>query len=181
MSLGLASTIKAVAIRLWTSLYFPLNWSADAFSAVSASRRGLYGCADVDGAEIEVVKTAAFGGGRHSGLRDPGVVAAGRIAHAGWVAGPDLPSVWFAILLALAVDGTGVAGRVRYALAAIVLLFHFAALQHNLHFWEAASAQVKAACATGSPMLPGSVNGVPALANGRQECIEIAHNNFGQP
>jgi len=90
-----------------------------------------------------------------------------------------LPSVWFAILLALALDG--VSGRVRYGLAAVVLLFHFAALQHNLGFWEAASERVKAECAMGAPVLPDSINGVPALANGRPECIEIAHNRHRKP
>jgi hypothetical protein len=94
-----------------------------------------------------------------------------------------LPSVWFAILLALALDG--VPGRMRYGVAAIVLLFHFAALQHNLSFWEAASAQVKAACETGvlsAPnSLPDSIDGVPALANGRPECIEIAHDRLSRP
>jgi len=62
-----------------------------------------------------------------------------------------------------------------------MLLFQFAALQHNLSFWEAASTQVKAACATEDPSLSASVDGVPALANGRQECIEIAHNRFSPP
>jgi len=62
------------------------------------------------------------------------------------------------------------------ALAAIALGFQFAALQHNLDFWEAASARVKAACTTSRsdvPALPDSIDGVPALANGEQECVEI--------
>jgi hypothetical protein len=90
-----------------------------------------------------------------------------------------LPSVWFAILLALAVDG--VPGRVRYVAAAVVLLFQFAMLQHNLGFWERASSQVKAACATGAPALPDSIDGVPALANGRQECIQAGRNGLSRP
>ena len=82
-----------------------------------------------------------------------------------------LPSVWFAILLALAIDG--LSGRVRYAVAAVALLFQFAALQHNLDFWEAASARVRAECATGAPALPDWMDGVPTYANGKQECIDI--------
>jgi hypothetical protein len=82
-----------------------------------------------------------------------------------------LPSVWFAILIALAVDG--LSPRARYAMAGIVLLFQFAALQHNLGFWEAASARVRAECATGVPHLPDSIDGVPAFANGKRECVEI--------
>jgi len=90
-----------------------------------------------------------------------------------------LPSVWFAILLALAVDG--LSGRARYAVAAIALVFHFAALQHNLDFWEQASIQVKAACANGNADLPPFIQGVPALANGRQECLEIGRTAPGPP
>ena len=91
----------------------------------------------------------------------------------------SLPAVWFAILIALALDALKM--RARYAVAAIILLFQLVALQHNLGFWEAASARVKAACATGVPALPDSMDGVPVLANGKQECIEIARKTFDQP
>jgi hypothetical protein len=90
-----------------------------------------------------------------------------------------LPSVWFAILMALAVDGLKPASR--YAVAGIVLAFQFAMLQHNLNFWEAASARVKAECATGAPNLPDWMDGVPAFANGKQECIEITRLTRVQP
>jgi hypothetical protein len=90
-----------------------------------------------------------------------------------------LPSVWFAILIALALDG--VPARARYVAAVIVLLFQFAALQYNLEFWEQASARVKAACATGAPVLPDSVNGVPLLANGKRDCIEITRDTPSRP
>ena len=183
LSLGFGSTLKAVAVRLWTSLYFPLNWSTEASLPLALPL-----------ALLAVVYMAAilWLAGRSRPERTLRFAAVAvlicTIPVLSLLAGSPaltgsrvlyLPSVWFAILLALAVDG--VRGRVRYAVAAIVLLFHFAALQHNLGFWEAASAQVKAACATGAPALPDSIDGVPALANGRPECIEIAHNKFSQP
>jgi len=40
---------------------------------------------------------------------------------------------------------------------------------------------VKAACATGAPALPDSMNGVPLLANGKPECIDIARDTSGRP
>jgi hypothetical protein len=183
LSLGLGSTLKAVAVRLWTSLYFPLNWSTDpslpmallavAYMAVIiwlALRARPVRTLWLAAASILICAIPVL-----SLLAGSPALAGSRVLY--------LPSVWFAILLALALDS--VPGRARYAGAAIVLLFHFAALQHNLGFWEAASAQVKAACATGIPSvsnsLPGSIDGVPALANGRPECIEIAHNKFSQP
>jgi len=179
LSLGLGSTLKAVAVRVWTSLYFPLNWSGEAslplallavaymvaltwLALRSKSSSLLFPVAA--GILVSVIPVLSL-------LAGSPALAGSRVLY--------LPSVWFAIFLAIAVDG--VPGRARYGLATMVLLFQLAALQHNLGFWEAASAQVKAACATGSPSLPASIDGVPALANGRQECIEIAHNRFNLP
>jgi hypothetical protein len=183
LSLGLGSTVKAAAVRLWTSLYFPLNWSAEAslplvllamaymaaiiwLAVRSQPARTLWlAMASILICIIPVLSL----------LAGSPALAGSRVLY--------LPSVWFAILLALALDSAP--GRVRYAAAAIVLLFHFAALQHNLGFWEAASARVKAACETGilsvTDSLPDSIDGVPALANGKPECIEISHNKFSQP
>lgn len=185
LSLGFGSTLKAVAIRLWTSLYFPLNWSTDvslplALLAVAymaamlwlaarsqASRKVWLAAASILICAIPVLSL----------LAGSPALAGSRVLY--------LPSVWFAILFALAVDGTARYGRVRYAAAAMILVFQFAALQHNLGFWEAASAQVKAACETGSPSVvdavPSAINGVPALANGRPQCIEIGQNKSSQP
>jgi hypothetical protein len=179
LSLGFGSTLKAVAVRLWTSLYFPLNWSTDpslplAVLAVTymaaliwlgvqqKSARPLWPAA----AAILICVIPVL-----SLLAGSPTLAGSRVLY--------LPSVWFAILIALALDG--VPARTRYAAAAIVLLFQFAALQHNLGFWEAASAQVKAECATGAPVLPDWLDGVPAYANGKQECIEITRNIRIQP
>ena len=179
LSLGFGSTIKAVAVRLWTSLYFPLNWST--YMSLPLALLGVAYIAALiwlalrsnpskwifpvaAGILASVIPVLSLLGGSPT-------LAGSRVLY--------LPSVWFAILLALAVDGAP--GRVRYATAVIILLFQVAALQHNLGFWEAASAQVKAACATGAPMLPASIDGVPALANGKPECIEIAREQTTRP
>lgn len=183
LSLGLGSTLKAVAVRLWTSLYFPLNWSTEASLPLAwlavAYMAALIWLA-VRSRPARMVWFAALA------ILISTIPVLSLLAGSPALAGSRvlyLPSVWFAILLALAVDG--VPGRVRYAIAAIILSFHFAALQHNLGFWEAASAQVKASCATGilsvTNSLPDSINGVPALANGRPECIEFGRNTLSQP
>jgi len=179
LSLGFGSTLKAVAVRLWTSLYFPINWSTDpslplallALTYMAAmiwlglhqkSARPLWPAA----AAILICVIPVL-----SLLAGSPTLAGSRVLY--------LPSVWFAILIALALDG--VPARTRYAAAVIVLLFQFAALQHNLGFWEQASARVKAACATGAPALPDSMNGVPLLANGKPECIEITRDTSSRP
>lgn len=179
LRLGLGSTLKAVGVRLWTSLYFPINWSRDpslplallgiAYLAAmfwlalrSRPARPLWPAAAA--LLISVIPVLSL-------LAGSPTLAGSRVLY--------LASVWFAILIALGLDG--VPARSAYALAAIALLFQFAALQHNLVFWEAASERVKAECATGAPVLPDSIDGVPAYANGRQECIEIGRLTRAQP
>jgi len=179
LSLGLGSTLKAVAVRLWTSLYLPLNWSTDASRPMALLSIAYMAAIIWLAARSRPARMAWFGAAAVlistipvlSLLAGSPALAGSRVLY--------LPSVWFAVLLGLALDG--VSGRVRYAVAAIVLAFQFAALQHNLGFWEAASAQVKAACETGVSVIPDSIDGVPALANGKPECIEMAHNKSSQP
>jgi len=172
LSLGFGSTLKAVGVRVWASLFFPLNWSRNPPLPLAL---------------LAIVYLAAL---LWLGLRTRGSAAC-RLALAALLisllpvlsllAGSPtlsgsrvlyLPSVWFAILIAVAIDG--IPPRARYTIAAITLAFQFAALQHNLRFWEAASQRVEAACATGAPAVPDWIDGVPALANGRQECVEIS-------
>jgi hypothetical protein len=179
LSLGFGSTLKAVAIRLWTSLYFPINWSGEASLPLALLAIAYMGAllwlalrsrpAQPLWPAVIAILIACIP--PLSLLSGSPTLAGSRVLY--------LPSVWFAILLALAVDG--LSGRARYAVAAIALLFHFAALQHNLDFWEEASAQVRAACAADAPDLPPFIQGVPAFANGRQECIEMGHTQSGRP
>jgi hypothetical protein len=178
-SLGVGSTLKAVAVRLWTSLYFPINWSQDPSLVLGLLAIAYMGAmiwlairsrpAQPLWPVLVAILIACIP--PLSLLSGSPTLTGSRVLY--------LPSVWFAILLALAVDG--LSGRARYAVAAIALLFQFAALQHNLDFWEQASAQVKAACTSGSADLPPFIQGVPALDNGRQECLEIGRATAGLP
>jgi hypothetical protein len=178
-SLGFGSTLKAVAVRLWTALFFPINWSRDPslplallsiacigstlwLAIRSRPAQPLWPAA----ASILIASIPPL-----SLLSGSPTLAGSRVLY--------LPSVWFAIMLALAVDGLSARGR--YAVAAIALLFQYAALQHNLAFWEEASVRVKSACTSGSADLPPFILGVPALANGRQECIEIGSATLSRP
>ena len=171
LTLGLGTGLKAVAVRLWTGLYFPLNWSTDPSLPLALLA-------------IAYMAALIWLGLHHKPARPLWLAAAAILISVipvlSLIAGSPalmgsrvwyLPSVWFAILLALALDG--VSPRAGRAVAAIVLLFQYAALEHNLGFWERASARVKAECATGAPVLPDWMDGVPAFANGKQECIEI--------
>jgi len=178
-SLGFGSTLKAVAVRLWTSFYFPINWSRDpglhfALLAIAYMGAMLWLAMRSRPAQplwpiVAAILIACIP--PLSLLSGSPTLTGSRVLY--------LPSVWFAILLALAVDG--LSGRARSVVATVALLFQFVALQHNLDFWEQASAQVKAACTSGSADLPAFIQGVPALANGRQECPEIGRATAGPP
>jgi hypothetical protein len=165
--LKLAPTAKVLFARLWTSLFFPLNWSAE-----PAWWMALAACAYV-GALLWVA---------WRGRRVPGVwlalgglvvsilpplhllggaadLSGGRLLY--------LPSVWFCLLLAFAVAGV----ERRAAVAVVLVAFHFAAVRHDLPFWQRASQQVRAICEQvppGEP--PRMIDGVPALANGFSQC-----------
>jgi hypothetical protein len=113
--------------------------------------------------------------------------------------GPDLgksrllylPSVGFCLMLSLAVDG--LRGRVRYVIPALILAFHFAALQHNLNSWEYASEKAKAVSAAAGKCagpgtqrivvsgLPGALRGVPFFVNGFREALELHQGTAGIP
>ena len=179
LSLGLGSTIKAVGVRVWTALYFPLNWTTDpalplallavayiaALLWLAVRTQGAPACRLAMGALlISLVPVLSL-------LAGSSALSGSRVLY--------LPSVWFAVLIAAALDG--IPARARYPIAAVAFAFQLAALQHNLGFWEVASTRVKAACATDAPEVPDWINGVPALANGRPECVEIARGTQPSP
>jgi hypothetical protein len=92
-----------------------------------------------------------------------------------------LPSVWFCVMLAAAVEG--ISGKTtRVACVAAMVLFHWAALEHTLDSWDAASRQVRQVCTTAAEgivpsSVPTAIRGVPALANGYQECVDMARES----
>jgi hypothetical protein len=105
--------------------------------------------------------------------------------------GPDLaksrllylPSVGFCLMLSVLFDDTR--GRMRYVAPGLVLMFHLAALQHNLEAWEYASQKAWTASVTAARCAglggryaatleaPGSLRGVPFFANGFPEAVAL--------
>lgn len=167
-TLKLGSTLKVLFARLWTSFYFPLNWSQEP-GLVTALL-----CA----AMILVLLWLAWVARPAPGFR---VALAGLLLAAlpplhllGGAADLSggrllyLPSVFFCLLLASACAGVP---RGWWA-GAVLLAFHFAAVRHDLYFWHQASEQVQEICAAAEvPVeLPRWIDGVPALANGYEEC-----------
>jgi len=181
-SLGLLTTLKAVALRLWAILYFPINWSVDPTPALGflcvlymtlllwlavqtrPTRQLLLPLSFLLVAIIPALPLLLIGTS----------LGNSRVLY--------LPSVGFCIFLALAVDG--LTGRARYLIPTVIAAFHAGVLHHNLNVWDYASAKVQSACSAAADAarssktlavlgLPGEIRGVPAFSNGFRECVEL--------
>jgi hypothetical protein len=179
-SLKLATTAKVVFARLWTSLYFPINWTTDparwtgwlalAYVATllclalrarpaAAIRLGLLSLV------LAILPPLHLLGGAAD-------LSGGRLLY--------LPSVFFCLMLAASTDNLSWRGSLVTSVA--LLTFHGAALLHDLPFWHAVGDRVEAICTTaaenGTTIIepPKAIYGVPALANGSTECVDFARH-----
>jgi hypothetical protein len=173
-SLKVATTAKAVFVRVWTSLYFPINWSQEPSMLVA-----LFACAylaallwlgwraqtapgtrvALAGLTLSILPPLHLLGGAAD-------LSGGRLLY--------LPSIWFCLMLGFAVGN--LERRTATIVAAVLLAFHFGALRHDLPFWQRVGERVRAICEQGGPAsdLPRAIEGVPALANGFAECVEFS-------
>lgn len=93
-----------------------------------------------------------------------------------------LTSAAFSIFLAVAL--AGLRPKARNLCAVIIILFNYAALEHNLGIWESVSQRAQLACQDASryaglsanrllvQQLPESLDGVFFFANGFPQCVE---------
>lgn len=171
-SLKFATTAKVVFVRLWTSLFFPINWSADPRVTVAVLAAiyiaGLLWLAWLGGTRRLGWLLAGLGASILPPLHLLGGAAdlsGGRLLY--------LPSIWFCLFLAFAV--AGLPRKPAIAISVAMLAFHFGAVRHDLAFWRSTSEAVRAFCAASvvpsDP--PRMTDGVPALANGLDDCIAI--------
>jgi len=169
------STLKALALRLWMALYFPINWSTEPGAWLAALTLVYVGAMAWLTTSRPNRRLMAFALGFVIVSALPPlhllVIGAGlgnsRLLY--------LPSVGFCIMLAVGADG--LRGRFRWLVPGVILAFHVAALQHNLTSWEYVSAKAKAATAVaveciGGGMeritdygVPGTLQGVPFFGN----------------
>jgi hypothetical protein len=95
-----------------------------------------------------------------------------------------LPSLGFILLACVLVERTPRIAM-RTAVATALVLFHFAALRHNIAIWEDVSRISRATCSQGRSLveggprdvtvvgIPGTINGVYFFMNGFAECLEL--------
>jgi hypothetical protein len=173
-SLGLATTLKAIFVRLWTGLYVPVNWSEEpgpllAALCVAGMAASLWLAWRTERPLWPLLAALLVSILPPLHLLSAGPDLAGaRLVY--------LPSIFFCLLLAHGLDG--LRGAQRGWIAAALLLFHLAALEHNLRPWIYASERVQAACEAAAAYdrvhvtgLPLRIRGAQAFNNGFPECV----------
>lgn len=173
---SIVAAAKALLIRLWAVLFFPVNWTLGTSWPLAAALA-------VYIAALAILFTARLS--RSSLCLAIGFALIGALPALQQLAiGADLqksrvfylPSVGFCLLI-----GTAAANLKPWfgcATAAAVLVFQFTALWHNANGWRDASIKAHDVCAEAarSGILrpqPASVNGVYFFANGFPECVEL--------
>ena len=184
-SLGMLPITKALALRIWSALYFPVNWSIEpsrglgiAFAlsvaltvcllwTVSLERRRiLFAVAFVLISSLPAIHQLLIGGDLQKS----------RLLY--------LPSVGFCVMLGFAVEGLR-PKRAMLPAALVLLAFHLSCLQHNERIWRQVASVADSTCSqiiqqiTPSTKgiviqdLPGSLDGVYFLRNGLGSCLDL--------
>jgi protein O-mannosyl-transferase len=191
-SFSILQAAKAAALRIWSALYFPINWSVEPTLFVAIPLMLSVGIlvwlvATVSVERGQVLFGAAF------------LVISSLPALHQLLISSDLqksrllylPSVGFCLMIGAAVHALR-PKRVQIPAALILLWFKFSCLRHNLAIWQDVAALADGVCARivqelpPSTMrivireLPGSVNGVYFLRNGLSSCLDLkAGRNLG--
>jgi hypothetical protein len=183
--LGVLAAAKAAGLRIWSALYFPINWSV-------RPSRSLALLAALSVALIVWILWTTTLDRRRACFALVFVVMGALPALPQMLIGADLqksrllylPATGFCLLLGLALE----AQRPRALLvpsAVVLLLFHWSCLRHNLQIWDQVGALADTTCSqivqdlTPSTRtvvvrdLPGSLDGVYFLRNGLGSCLDF--------
>lgn len=191
LTFNVIGTLKALLLRMWAVLFFPVNWSIQP-GAVFAILMTAYIISLVWLALSRIDRrrlTFAMGFVLVSVLPPLHLLLIGSDLERSRLL--YMPSIGFCLMLALAAER--LRGRVRWIAPAVILAFNLCALEHNLNVWENASRKAKSACAeavrcidpatkkiivTG---LPAILDGVYFFGNGFKECVERQRNGASIP
>ena len=189
LAFGLA-TIKALGLRIWTVLYFPINWSTEPAAWLVAITLLYIGALIWLAANRRYRTEMIFPVGLILASAIPPLHLLGIGAGLGNSRLLYFPSVGFCLMLAVVIDR--LEGRVRWIIPGVILAFHFGALQHNLNQWEYVSRKARAASAVAVDCIgpsaekisvfgvPGTLRGVPFFANVLPENLELQRSNAAE-
>lgn len=176
--------LQLLVFRMWSVLFFPINWSVDLqFWAVAGVFVGVGGLsialALVRVPRRQFIASVAFCWfallpASPLGLLD-GTMLGARVYH--------LAVIGFAILFGAIIEGAA-NNRMKLLLAAAILTFQGSALCHNLLIWRGAAELAGRVCrefprmiAPNQPVLvdnlPQTLNGVFFLGNGFPACVYV--------
>jgi hypothetical protein len=183
LDLSLVLSMKALLLRVWAALFFPINWNSQP--------RVFLGIALVVYLSALIWLAFASVDRRRSIFPLSLVLACSLPPLQLMLIGPDLlksrllylPSVGFCLLLALAVEKLRI--RSRWVVITILLVFNVAALEHNLAAWRYASEKSESACNLAAECvgpgtrkivaagLPMAIRGVYFFGNGFPEGVQM--------
>ena len=185
---SLLSLLKALTFRIWAVLFFPINWTISP-GIVLAILVGVYAVAlatlfCVRAPRRRLLFAVSF------------VILSALPAYSQLLIGIDLeksrvlylPSIGFCQLLAVLAENAR--PKLKAGIATAVILFHAAALLHNLSAWDQASRVVRSACIAAAACsdrptvvsgLPRTINGVYTFANGFPECVAMQNAGARAP
>ncbi|HSW49848.1 MAG TPA: hypothetical protein VLH09_06710 [Bryobacteraceae bacterium] len=179
LSFDVLRIVKTLLWRMWAILFFPVHWGVPTGRFLGASlilaAAALLVLARARANRRALVSFVFFAMVSLLPVLPFSLVGADLLGSRLYY----LASVGFALLLAVALGG--VEPRVlRAGAAAALLIFHFAALRHELRVWESVTGLAQRTCvaaaAPGSPALvgwlPDSIDGVFFLGNGFMECVD---------
>jgi len=180
LSVSLFRTAKAIFLRLPAVLFFPINWThhpqwwlASLLTAAMIA--------------ILVFVSRAFPVRRPIWIALAFTLITAAPVHQFLAIGPDLekarvlylPSVGFAVLFAAALSSLHT--RVAAVIAATLLSFQTAALEHNLFIWRGIADLARNTCETAARAQPSALSDVPNvidgvyfLHTGLRPCVEWA-------
>ncbi|MCU1258925.1 MAG: hypothetical protein JWO80_1810 [Bryobacterales bacterium] len=172
----LASSLKALFPRFWATLLFPINWTGE-LSIVLA-------CCFA--AALAALVYLAWKGANRRPLLLGFLFATicSLPVHQFLSIGPDLEKarVLYFASIGLAIMFAAInSQKSSWIAAGIFLLFHFAALQHNLEIWKRTGYLAAATCRAGADLmrrpllvigLPNVIDGVYFLHTGYPDCVE---------
>ena len=183
LNFGILPVLKVLALRLWSVLYFPINRAVEQ-SPLLAVLTAVY---------MAILICAAWNRmDRRQWTRAMLFLLAASIPPLHQLLiGLDLeksrllylPAAGFCLMMGVLMDGQR--GLLRWAFCAVLLLFHFGALQNNLNAWQSASDKAIATLETASSCigpnrdsadvrgLPRTYKGVYFFANGFAEGLEL--------
>jgi hypothetical protein len=165
----LGTALKALFLRIWANLLFPVNWDAAPHSALLAAALLAGSCALV---------YAAFANGiprrvalSMLALTIGAVLPAYHLALIGDNLNGSrilyLPAAGFCVLCAYLTQRSRLAAAVLVVSTAVIML-------HNLDAWHRNAILADQVCAGASTQAPvHDLNGVVFFANGYKECVEM--------